>query len=182
QSRGFRAWMTRIVLEQVRQGPSPRWAQRDCASLVRFAVAETLRPHDTRWMRANGLSADQLPADLVLTREQRGLRHAWRLQDGSKSAYVGALTLIQENSRYIAKDINAALPGDLLFFDQGDDQHLMVWTPDLVVYHTGTTTTRDNGLRAVPIQKLLRWKDTRWRPTQDNPNFVGVYRLAFLAY
>ncbi|MBI5890804.1 MAG: DUF1175 family protein [Nitrosomonadales bacterium] len=180
QSRNFRAWMLRIMQEQIRQGPSPRWVQRDCVSLVRYSVAESLRGHDTRWLRANGFSAQQLPEELHLSAEQEELRHVWRRTDGSKGAYVSAIGMVQENSRYVAKDFNLAQPGDLLFFDQGDEQHLMVWMNGMVIYHTGTVTAQDNGLRSIPVSQLLRWKDTRWRPTQDNPNFVGIYRLAFL--
>ena len=180
QSRNFRAWMLRIMQEQIRQGPSPRWVQRDCVSLVRYAVAESLRPHDSKWLHANGLSAEQLPPELNLDESQKSLRHAWRQKNGSASAYVSAIGMVQENSRYIAKDFNSALPGDLLFFDQGDEQHLMVWMNGTVIYHTGSVTAQDNGLRAVPVSQLLRWKDTRWRPTQDNPNFAGIYRLVFL--
>ncbi|MGQ0422576.1 DUF1175 family protein, partial [Bacillus sp. HC-Mk] len=25
------------------------------------------------------------------------------------------------------------------------------------------------------------WKDTRWIPNDSNPNFIGIYRLNFLA-
>jgi uncharacterized protein YfaT (DUF1175 family) len=180
QSRIFRAWMVRIMQEQIRQGPSPRWAQRDCVSLVRYAVAESLRVHDARWLKANGLSAQQLPEELHLSATQNELRHAWRRVDGSTGAYVSAIGLVQENSRFVAKDLNLAQPGDLLFFDQGDEQHLMVWMNGMVIYHTGTVTAQDNGLRSIPVSQLLRWKDTRWRPTLDNPNFAGIYRLAFL--
>lgn len=180
QARQFRAWMVRIVQEQIRQGPSPRWQQRDCVSLVRYAVAESFRPHDTKWLRSNGLSAKQLPAELMLNEEQNKLRHTWQRMDGTQGAYVSAIDMVQGNSRFVSKDFNHALPGDLLFYDQGDEQHLMVWMNGVVVYHTGTVTQQDNGLRAVPVTQLLRWKDTRWRPTQDNPNFAGIYRLAFL--
>lgn len=38
QSGLFRAWFVRIAQEQLRQGPSPRWYQQDCAGLVRFAA------------------------------------------------------------------------------------------------------------------------------------------------
>jgi hypothetical protein len=182
QSRHFREWMLRIMQEQIRQGPSPRWMQRDCVSLVRYAVAESLRPHDAKWMRANGLSAQQLPPELSLEPAQKELRHTWRRIDGTDGAYVSAIGMIQKNSSYITKDFNQAQSGDLLFFDQGDEQHLMVWMDGLVIYHTGTVTAHDNGLRSVPVSQLLRWKDTRWRPTQDNPNFVGIYRLAFLPH
>ena len=174
QSRNFRAWMLRIMQEQIRQGPSPRWVQHDCVSLVRYAVAESLRPHDTRWLRANGLSAQQLPEELHLDAAQQALRHTWRRIDGSDGAYVSAIGMVQENSRFITKDFNQAQSGDLLFFDQGDEQHLMVWMDGMVVYHTGTVTAQDNGLRAIPVSQLLRWKDTRWRPIQNNPNFIGI--------
>lgn len=180
QSRIFRDWMLRIMQEQIRQGPSPRWVQRDCVSLIRYAVAETLRPHDSKWLRANGLSVEQIPAELALEESQQKLRHVWQQGNGDTTAYVSAIGMVQNNSHYISKDFNLALPGDLLFFDQGDEQHLMVWMNGSLIYHTGTVTTQDNGLRAIPISQLLRWKDTRWRPTPDNPNFIGIYRLAFL--
>lgn len=184
QSSVFRAWFVRIVNEQLRQGPTPRWTHRDCAGLVRFAAGEALRPHDARWLRANGMrdaeSTRQLPPELNLTPAQRTLTQRWARFDGSTGAYVSALGLIQQNSRFIAKDVNQALPGDLLFFDQGDDQHLMIWMDRYIAYHTGTVTRTDNGLRAVLVSELMQWKDSRWQPQSGNPNFIGVFRLAFL--
>ncbi len=180
QSRVFRAWMVRIVDAQIALGPTPRWHHRDCAGLVRFAVAEALRTHDLAWRQANAI-AGRVPPDLALSPEQQLLRHHWRLADGTTSAFVGALELIQENAVFVAKDINQAQPGDLLFFDQGDDQHLMVWTGQYIGYHTGTSTESDNGLRAVSVRELMSWRDTRWQPVRGNPNFAGVYRLRFLS-
>jgi uncharacterized protein YfaT (DUF1175 family) len=26
----------------------------------------------------------------------------------------------------------------------------------------------------------MQWKDSRWQPQSGNPNFIGVFRLAFL--
>lgn len=181
QSRIFRAWMQRMVAAQLEAGPTPRWQHRDCAGLVRFAVAEALREHDEKWKRANGLAGLPLPPDLDLGSAQQAIRHRWRLADGSTSSYVGALELIQENTRFIAKDCNLARGGDLLFFDQGDAQHLMVWMGSFIAYHTGSNTRSDNGLRAVTLPDLLRWTDTRWHPDAHNPNFAGLYRLAFLS-
>lgn len=182
QSRAFRQWMVRIVSAQLSAGPTPRWRQRDCAGLVRFAVAEALRDHGEKWKRANGLAGQPVPPELGLGGDQAQLRHRWRLADGSVSAYAGALELIQENTRFIAKDCNLALPGDLLFYDQGDAQHLMVWMGSFIAYHTGADPTdQDNGLRAVTLPELLRWPDTRWAPSRHNPNFAGIYRLAFLS-
>lgn len=180
QSQRFRAWFTRIIDEQVRR-PSPRWVHRDCAGLVRFAVAEALTDHGEKWQRANGLTPNQLPAPLQLNAEQRALRSNWRDIDGQRKAFVTALALIQGNSQFVSKEINQAQPGDLLFFDQGDEQHLMVWMGQYIAYHTGTVTPHDNGLRAVTVQQLIQWKDTRWQPIGNNPNFIGLYRLDFLS-
>lgn len=182
QSRLFRAWMTRIVDEQVRRGPTPRWQQRDCAGLVRFAVQETLRPHDDKWRRASGMPGASLPAELQLSTAQQQLRNNWLDVSGQRSAYVSALALVQMNSRFVSKDLNQAEPGDLLFFDQHDEQHLMIWMGGYVAYHTGSPRPGDSGLRAVAAPQLMQWKDTRWQPRSDNPNFIGVFRLAFLAH
>lgn len=181
QSAAFRAWFVRIVGEQLRQGPSPRWTQQDCAGLVRFAVNETLRVHDRAWLRANGLSNRYLPPELKLTPEQKALRNRWKQFDGGSGPFATAIGLIQDNSRFVSKDINQASPGDLLFFDQGEDQHLMVWTGSYIAYHRGSATQHDNGLRAVSIDQLQHWKDTRWQPRLDNPNFIGIFRFSFLS-
>nr|WP_229508091.1 DUF1175 family protein [Massilia sp. Dwa41.01b] len=182
QSRAFRGWMVRIVRDQVQRGPSPRWQHRDCAGLVRFAVTEALSPHDARWMRANGMRPDAgLPPELDLDAGQALLRNRWVQTGGTVGHFVTALALVQHNSRPVGRDINDAQPGDLLFYDHGDAQHLMVWMGASVAYHTGTTTPVDNGLRGVGIRQLMNWKDTRWQPAVDNPNFAGVYRLSFLS-
>ncbi len=181
QSRAFRAWMVQIVATQVERGPTPRWRHRDCAGLVRFAVAESLRHHDAGWKRANGLAGRPLPPDLGLDAAQlEALRHRWRLADGTTAAYAAAIDLVQENTRQVSRDCNLALPADLLFFDQGDDQHVMVWMGSYIAYHTGSESPADNGLRAVTLPQLLRWNDTRWQPDRRNPNFAGVYRFSFL--
>jgi uncharacterized protein YfaT (DUF1175 family) len=182
QSRAFQSWMLRIISAQMERGPSPRWQQRDCAGLVRFAVNEAFARHDARWLRANGIGTDRrLPPELELDAAQANLRNRWDQGGGSVGHYVNALALIEHNSRLIGREIGQALPGDLLFFDQGDEQHLMVGMGARIGYHTGTVNPGDNGLRTVDIQQLMNWKDTRWQPTPGNPNFAGVYRLAFLS-
>jgi uncharacterized protein YfaT (DUF1175 family) len=180
QSRAFRAWMVRIVDAQFASGPTPRWQHRDCAGLVRFAVGEALRPHDLRWRRAAGIDG-ALPPEVALREDQQPLRGGWQLADGDRGAFVGALELVQENTTLVSRDVNLAEPGDLLFFDQGDDQHLMLWTGRYIAYHTGTREDRDDGLRAVSVPTLMAWRDTRWQPVPSNPNFLGVYRLRFLS-
>ena len=182
QSRAFQAWMLRIVSAQLERGPSPRWQHRDCAGLVRFAVNEALAVHDAKWLRANGIRSDrQLPPELELEPAQAALRNRWVQAGGVVGNYVSAIALVQHNSRFVARDLNQAQPGDLLLFDQGDEQHLMVWMGARIAYHTGTVRTDDNGLRSVDVSQLKTWKDTRWQAAVDNPNFAGVFRLAFLS-
>lgn len=180
QSQRFRAWFVRIAQEQLRQGPSPRWHQQDCAGLVRFAANEALKVHDGKWLRSNGLSNRYLPPELALSEEQRQLAQRWQQGGGELGPYVNAIKLIQHNSTFMGRDLNQARPGDLIFFDQGDDQHLMIWMGRAIVYHTGSTTPTDNGMREVGVQQLMTWKDTRWIPDAANPNFIGIYRLHFL--
>jgi uncharacterized protein YfaT (DUF1175 family) len=125
--------------------------------------------------------AAPLPPDLAPETARLQLRHRWRRPDGTQGAFVNAIGLIQENSIAMGRDPRLARPADMFFYDQGEAQHLMLWTGKLVVYHNGATPTpEDNGLRAVPLNELRRWPDTRWRPVQENPNFIGVFSLAFL--
>ena len=208
QSDRFRVWMTFILVQQFKQGPSPRWFHRDCAGLARYVVGEALRVHDQRWRQANGVEGCRLPPELSLRPEQLSLHNSWTALDGSRQAFVTALALIQNNSRPLGKESARARPGDLMFFDQGVEQHLMIWMGTWIAYHNGQTpvsarttnttnttnttsatlksgkqliSTEDNGLRAVTPTELLQWRDTRWRPRDDNPNFAGFYRLAFLS-
>lgn len=181
QSELFRSWFLRIVAEELRRGPSPRWVHRDCASLVRFAVNETLRPHDEKWRKDSGMGNSPLPPELILFPEQKLLHNRWKTYEGDYQAYVSAIGLVQGNTVFVSRNILEARPGDLLFFDQGDDQHLMIWTADGVAYHRGQILPGDHGLRAVSIQQLLNWKDSRWQPKLENSNFVGVYRFSFLS-
>ena len=180
ESRALRAWIVRIAEAQVVSGPTPKWRQRDCAGLVRFAVAEALATHDGRWRRAMGIHGPA-PPDLASEEARQKLRYRWRRPDGSEGAFVNAIGLIQENSVLIGRDPRLARAADMLFFDQGEAQHLMLWTGKRVVYHNGATPSQeDNGLRAVSLAELNRWPDTRWRPREDNPNFIGVFSLNFL--
>jgi uncharacterized protein YfaT (DUF1175 family) len=179
-SRALRDWITVLIHAQVEQGPTPRWTHRDCAGLLRFAVAEALREHDIAWRRSMGLLGKRLPPDLDPALAEP-LRHRWRRADGSQGAFASAIDLVQANTRFVGRQLVQAQPADLLFYDLGDDQHLMVWMGPYIAYHTGRVERGDNGLRALKPAQLMAWSDTRWRPATDNPNFAGLYRLAFLA-
>lgn len=161
QSQVFRAWFVRIAQEQLTQGPSPRWYQQDCAGLVRFAANEALKVHDGKWLRSNGISNRYLPPELELSEAQRSLAQQWQQGGGKVGPYVNAIKLIQFNSHLVGRDLAQARPGDLMFFDQGDDQHLMIWMGRNIAYHTGTTTPTDNGMRSASVQQLMTWKFSR---------------------
>ncbi len=182
QALAFRNWVQLIVQQQLNRGPTPRWQQRDCAGLVRFACAEALREHDNVWLKANGFLGKKVPPELNLTAEQLDeLRHAWLRADGSQGAFVSALELVQNNTQPVGRDMAQAQVADVLLFDQGHAQHLMIWMGQYMAYHTGTVTKVDNGLRAYQLRQLMAWKDTRWQPQVGNPNFVGIFRLNFLS-
>jgi uncharacterized protein len=176
-----RAWIVRVIEEQLRQRTTPRRFHGDSAGLVRFAVAEALRSHDDTWLCANGLSTHGLPPDVDLTPVERGALDDWMRDESTRGPCVTADMLVRRSSRLVGRDVSAAQPGDLLFFGRGDDQHLMVWMGRAVAYHTGAATPSDNGVRAVTLDQLMRWRDMRWRPEPGNPSFVGVFRLAFLS-
>jgi uncharacterized protein YfaT (DUF1175 family) len=181
QAAAFRRWLVAIVNDQIDR-PSPRWVHRDCAGLVRFAVREAWRPHDLAWRQAMGWSPLRpTPPEPAPTPAQAAWTGGWRGGDGQRSAFVSAAALVQYNCVAVGMDRTLAQPGDLLYFDQGDDQHLMVWTGQQVAYHTGAEPRPDdNGLRRQRWDALMQWPDTRWRPRRDNPNFAGLFRLAFL--
>lgn len=173
------------VEDQVSRGANPRWQHRDCAGLLRFAVSESLREHNVAWRKANGFMGKPLPNEVNLSKEEKQSFKLWKINNNQKSAFVRALPLVQSNAKYIGKTIERIEPGDLLFFDQGDDQHIMIWTGKRIVYHNGhrpnkKEKTTDQGLRAVSLNELMNFSDSRWQPRDENPNFVGFFRLNFL--
>ncbi len=182
QSRAFRAWFSVIVEDQVQRSPSPRWVHRDCAGLVRFAARQALQKHDTQWLHSMGWpKAQALPPDVDISAEQQRHFSRWSLQDGSRSDYASAISLVQNNTLRLGADSTQAQSADLLFYDQGAEQHLMVWTGRRIAYHTGAAETpEDNGLRSTTLASLSQHPDTRWRPSRSNPNFAGWYRFTFL--
>lgn len=181
-SKVFRSWFVRIIEEQLRQGPSPKWLQRDCVGLVRYSVNESLKVKNSKWKHSHGFANMPTPPNLTLSNKYRNELNNWTQYDGeSKGKYISAIGLVQGNTQFISKDINQAQPGDILFYDMQDSQHIMIWMGKYVAYHTGTITKDDNGLRKVKYSELINWKDSRWRPTERNPNFIGIFKLGFLS-
>lgn len=203
----FRRWFTAIAETQFYQ-LSDQWKreQRDCAGLVRFAMREALRRHDRAWFQKMGPAYESVARDVKgfdldsnqlgekIFRADFGSFHEGDVRDGKFSEFADARTLKNFNTVFISRDRREAQPGDLLFFYQPWVQkfpyHLMVFlgtprvTPsgerDWVVYHTGSTATDDGAVKKVQLSVLDHHPDPRWRPVENNRNFLGFYRFKIL--
>ena len=168
----------------------------DCAALVRHAWREALRPHTPEWRRRTGLPA--MPGHPDVRRPPLAADESWplfRVSDNPRAPFrefADARTIVRLNSRPVSRDIAAARPGDLLYFQQAGGRypdHLMIFVgPSLFdgtagdwgVYHTGPDGGDAGEMRKVRLADLLRHPAPRWRPVRDNPQFVGVFRPALL--
>lgn len=185
-----RAWL--IVLADA-QFYRPTADVTDCAGLVRHALREALRPHSAEWLRHWSLPG--MPSYADVRQPPPARNGAWPLFriDGDRYAeFADARTIIQYNARLVGRSMNAARPGDLLYFHQAEGatpDHLMVFVgpsvfdstaADWIVYHTGPDGARSGEMRKARAFDLARHPAPRWRPVSENPIFVGVFRLAFL--
>lgn len=203
----FRRWFTAIAETQFYQ-PSPQWnkEQRDCAGLVRFAMRESLRRHDRAWFQRMGPAYDAVTRDVKsfdldnnqlgekIFRAEFGSFHDTDVRNGKFSEFADARSLKNFNTVFISRNRNEAQPGDLLFFYQPWVQkfpyHVMVFAGparvatngarDWVVYHTGSTATDDGTVKKVELSVLDEHPDPRWRPVENNRNFLGFFRLKLL--
>ncbi len=190
----FRAWFVLLADAQFERTTGD---VNDCAALVRHAVREALRAHTPEWVRQSGLPFTPQFAD-VRSAPKAGDKGMplFKVSAGPRPAYAefaDAKTLINLNTRSLGRDVRALRPGDLLYFHQQTQReqpdHLMVFVgrsqfdtegDDWVVYHTGPIDGSPGEVRKARLSTLAQHPSPRWRPTAANPNFVGVYRLAFL--
>jgi hypothetical protein len=166
----------------------------DCAALVRHAWREALRPHTAEWRRTSGLPVAPAWADV---REPPPAASAhWPLfrvsdrVDAPYQEFADARTIVRFNARFVSRQWEAARPGDLLYFhqpEQREPDHLMVFVgpslfdssaADFVVYHTGQDDHGPGEVRKLRIEDLLHHPALRWRPSQSNAAFVGIFRPA----
>jgi uncharacterized protein YfaT (DUF1175 family) len=189
----FRQWLTYLADAQFERRTDDVI---DCASLVRHAYREALRPHSPDWYRRSRLP---LPVSFPdVRRPPHEIRDgAWLLfrvadRPVRYGEFADAATLVRLNARLIGRDPLAAESGDLLYFRQEDadtPDHLMLlvgesrFDPsrrDWVVYHTGPQPDSPGEVRKVSLAALQRHPSPRWRPLHANRAFVGVYRLSIL--
>ncbi len=185
-----RAWFVVLADAQFYR-PTPDVA--DCAGLVRHALREAVRAHGSEWLRRWAIPGMPSYPDVRRPPVARdGSLPLFRIPGGGHAEFADARTIIGYNTKQIGRDLDAARPGDLLYFHQesGDaPDHLMVFigaspfdgsARDWIVYHTGPEGTKAGEMRKVSAANLLRHPAARWRPVAGNPSFVGVFRLTFL--
>jgi len=200
----FRRWFTFLAESPYFQSALDRPTEiTDCAALIRFAYREALRSHDGIW--ANHWKLPTLPQAASiqkydyphtglgssLFRIRPGSFAPQEISDGTFAEFADAESLWRFNTHLISRDFHAARPGDLLFFRQSGHRmpfHTMIYLgtspytegEDWLVYHTGPSSGQSGELRRVTVPELLRHPQAVWRPLQQNPAFLGVYRWNIL--
>ena len=206
----FRGWFTLLAEYQTLRPPTEVPAEiNDCAALLRYSYRNALHEHSEAWLRENRVAPPaslasvqkyhypSTPLRASLFRVRPGAFRQRDLSDGTFSEFADANSLRQWNTHFVSKDIRAALPGDILFYrqlDQNSPFHSMIfigrsqWDGEnsvqgasgVVVYHTGPINGHPGEMRRLSIEELLQHPSPRWRPVAGNSNFLGVYRWNIL--
>ncbi len=205
----FTRWFTMVAEAQFPR-PDDDWARvhHDCAGLVRYAFREALKPHDEKWWARRrwgpnrgvrdvpGLRYPGLPVvnDLPFRRRSGAFEPSMGV-DSQFTAAPSARTLWQHNTDLVSRSVDAARPGDLLFFRLVRGTHSRMHTmialgpragadhrspATRLVYHTGPTDDGPGQVRLVTFEALLNHPEPGWRPVPHNPRFLGVHRLRHL--
>ena len=202
----FRRWFTFLAEAQYFQPAGSRPAEIvDCAALIRYAYREALRVHDSRWAAearvpllaaADSISAWHYPDPRLgasLFRITPGPYDPSDLTHGAFAQFADVKTLGRYNTHRVARELDRALPGDLLLYRRDDADpmpfHSMIYLGPsqisrdggrYVVYHTGPDAADPGIIRRLAAIQLLRYPEPEWRPIAANPNFLGVYRWNIL--
>jgi hypothetical protein len=203
----FRRWFSAIAEFQALRSASELPPEiSDCAALLRYAYREALRAHTGSWLEETRLAAlaflapvrkytyphTPLGAGLFRIRPATGEGSV----QSSFAEFADARSLRQFNTYFVSRDVRVAMPGDILFFrqlEQNSPYHSMVFVgrsqingdggegdESILVYHTGPTGKAAGEMRRVKLRQLLQHPSPRWRPVQANTNFLGVYRWNIL--
>ena len=193
--RAFRQWFTWLAEAQYFQEPSRRPIEiSDCAALIRYAYREALHAHDAAW--AGAADVPLVPALDSVAKYQYPYTPLgaalFRVKEGpfesSFAQFADAQTLRKSNTHFVSRDLDRALPGDLLFFRQDDGEmpfHSMIFLGEsqvrrdggpYLLYHTGP----GGEIKRPSVTELVRFPQAEWRPVAENARFLGVYRWNIL--
>ena len=110
--------------------------------------------------------------------------------DGTFQPFVIARLLQEANTHFVSRNLEDALPGDLLFFlrfaESAMPYHSMVYLgagpgeQPRLVYHTGPVDGSSGRIKLITVADLMAFPDMRWHPAPENDNFLGVYRFNIL--
>lgn len=201
----FRRWFTAIAEYQaLRPAQDVPTEINDCAALLRYAYRGALQRHSAEWLAQNKLEGlASLPSVRKYAYPHTPLGPAlFRIEpagaggDGKAAfaEFADAKTLWRFNTFLVSRNVQAARPGDLLFYrqlEQNSPYHSMIFVgqsrfgdpdanDDIVVYHTGPLGKTAGEMRRVTLKDLLQHPSPRWRPAPGNSNFLGVYRWNIL--
>jgi uncharacterized protein YfaT (DUF1175 family) len=181
----FRRWFTFLAESQFyARKPAPEIL--DCAGLVRWSFREALTRHDSAWAAAINLPV--LPALPSIGQPHLPGINLFRTGATSAGQFADATVLRRYNTFFVARELDQARPGDLLFYRQYGrtmPAHVMIYigasqvepSPrKWIVYHTGPS----GEIRKVLVQDLMAHPAPEWRPDPGNSNFLGVWRWNLL--
>jgi uncharacterized protein YfaT (DUF1175 family) len=161
--KAFRRWFT-FLAESRYYARKPLRDVSDAEGLLRWAYHQALRPHDASWFRSVELPI--LPAM------------------PSVQQYNSAPEAVQPT--LISRDLKDAEPGDLLLYRRSDlHSHLMIYigqsqvvpSPKKWVIYLAKSV---KDVHKVSLESLREDPSPEWRPTEENPEFLGVWRLDIL--
>jgi hypothetical protein len=199
----FRGWFTILADTAASLAPNSLPSEiDDCAALLRWCYRNALHDHDVAWLTTMPMNTlpplssvqqydyPKTPVGASLFRVRPGPYAPGDPRNGSFRQFADAQTLWKLNTFFVSRDVRAARPGDLLFYqqlEQDSQYHSMILTGaahDWAVYDTGPTRAwpleKPGEMRRVALNDLLHHPDVRWRPVPENTNFLGVYRWNIL--
>lgn len=189
----FRKWFIAVALAQF-QNRSAAWVrkQRDCSGLIRYSYREALKHHTARWRKKNGISLDLFLPDVrkynypdvpVLGENIFKINGFPADHPNSFHVFAEAERIMNYHTRFVSRDIRESESGDLIFFEDKNNwnspYHSMILVRNdenqlFLLYHTGT----DDLMKLVKPEYLDA--NPVFRPREDNPSFMGVYRFKIL--
>lgn len=202
----FRQWFAAIAeYQSLRPTAELPPEINDCAALLRYAYRGALHAHNQTWLEENKLEAlAVLPSVRKYAYPHTPLGAAlFRVRPPSSTEdlktsfaeFADARTLMHLNTFLVSRDVRLALPGDLLFYrqlEQNSPYHSITFVgrsqlikgegadDPILVYHTGPIDDSPGEMRRVQLSQLMQHPSPRWRPVPGNTNFLGVYRWNIL--